>query len=318
MTHPLTKMAVARAQLNERSSRCIEVTISLEALTVKEKTLWNQKVQIVFGARHRDVEEAPFLFQFLSVAGGEIRWNATIDHVEDENRFPFLAFRRMDRGQDQVVLIKSREARLVTRGVRRIERKLGQEALTRRIAGRNLFKLNQISMTNFRVLMDTFQMRLIPKAREFEVSGPSGFAEFSNRLNKGSPIGTGSGRDRHIPQRCARVRAFRKCVQHTVRGCWPNTWKQLEDPKARNAIPRVLNETQDGDYVLDMGGLQELQATEFDEWNIATCQFDFERSAVRGGAEQDGLLFQQRALLPIRQNLLDHVARLLCLVANRN
>jgi hypothetical protein len=52
-----------------------------------------------------DVEEAPFFFQLVSGAGSKIGWNATIDHVERENRFPFLAFRRMDRGQNEIILV---------------------------------------------------------------------------------------------------------------------------------------------------------------------------------------------------------------------
>jgi hypothetical protein len=53
-----------------------------------------------------ELAEAPFLFQFLSVASAEIRRNAAVNDVEDEDRFLLLALRRMDRGQDQIVLIK--------------------------------------------------------------------------------------------------------------------------------------------------------------------------------------------------------------------
>jgi hypothetical protein len=55
-------------------------------------------MQVIFGARHRDVEQATLLFQFLRGACAKIRWNATVDDIEDEDRFPLLAFRRMDGG----------------------------------------------------------------------------------------------------------------------------------------------------------------------------------------------------------------------------
>jgi hypothetical protein len=76
---------------NETCSRRIEVTISLCALAVYEETLRNYEMQIVFRARHRDIEQGTFLFQFLGGAGAEIGWNASIDDVEDEDRFPLLA-----------------------------------------------------------------------------------------------------------------------------------------------------------------------------------------------------------------------------------
>lgn len=45
----------------------------------------------------------------------------------------FLLFGRMDRRQDQMVLIEMRHASLVAEYARQIERQFGQEALARRI-----------------------------------------------------------------------------------------------------------------------------------------------------------------------------------------
>jgi hypothetical protein len=98
----------------------------------------------------------------------------------------------MDRRQDQIVLVKQRNTSLATGGVGRIERKLGQEALTRGIAARNLFKLDQIRSADFRVFVDALKMRLIPETREFEIARPFGIAKASNRLDKRGPISAGS------------------------------------------------------------------------------------------------------------------------------
>ena len=54
---------------NEPRARRIEMTITLDALAVNEKALGNDEVQIVPSARHRDIKQATFLFQFLGRAG---------------------------------------------------------------------------------------------------------------------------------------------------------------------------------------------------------------------------------------------------------
>jgi len=105
------------------------VTISLDALAVNEKPLRDHEIQIVLSPRHRDIEQATFLFYFLSGAGAKIGWNAAVDDIEDEHRFPLLALCRMDCRQNQIVLIKQRNADLVAGGLGRIECKLGQKAL---------------------------------------------------------------------------------------------------------------------------------------------------------------------------------------------
>jgi hypothetical protein len=91
---------------------------------------------------HSDVEQAPLFFQFFGSAGAKFGWNAAVDNIEDEDRFALLAFRRMDRRQDQVVLIEQWDAGRVTGGTRRIERKCSQKGLARRITAGELFKLS--------------------------------------------------------------------------------------------------------------------------------------------------------------------------------
>ena len=67
------------------------MVVPLRVLAVGEKALRNHEVQIVPGARHRDIEEAPLLLDLGRRAGTEVRRNAAIDDVQDEDRFPFLA-----------------------------------------------------------------------------------------------------------------------------------------------------------------------------------------------------------------------------------
>ena len=96
---------------------------------MSKEALWHDEAQIVFRARHGDVEQPPLLLYLGGSSGAKIGWYAAVNNVEDEYRSPFLTLGGMNRGKDQVILIEAWHARLVTRGVRRIERQLGEKAL---------------------------------------------------------------------------------------------------------------------------------------------------------------------------------------------
>ena len=54
---------------------------------------------MILGARHRQIEKPAFFLDFCRGAGAEVRWNAAVDDVEHEDRFPFLAlFSQMSSG----------------------------------------------------------------------------------------------------------------------------------------------------------------------------------------------------------------------------
>ena len=148
------------------------MAIALRILAVRKETLRYHQMQIVLCPGHRDIEEASFFFDLGGGPGAKIRRHAAIDHVEHKDGFPFLSFSRMDRREDQVVLVEQRDSRLVAGRIGRIERQLGEEALARGVAARNLFKLNQIGPTDFGILIDSVQVRLISQTRAFEVGRP--------------------------------------------------------------------------------------------------------------------------------------------------
>ena len=64
-----------------------------------------------------------------------------------------------------------------------------------------------------------------------------------------------------------------------------------------------------------MRGVKKLQAAELHERDVATGEFDLQRPAVRGGAEEHCLLFEESTFLAVFENALDDVARLVCLVS---
>src|SRR3954452_23439012 len=65
-----------------------------------------------------------------------------------------------------------------------------------------------------------------------------------------------------------------------------------------------------------MRAVEEFEAAELYERNVATGELDLKRPAVMGGAEQHRLLLQGRTDLAISQHLLDDVARLVGFVAD--
>jgi hypothetical protein len=81
---------------NEAAARRINMAVALGILAMREKALWNHKMEIVLGAGHRDIEKAPLLLYLGRGADAEVRRNASIDDVEHEDRSPFLAFGGMD------------------------------------------------------------------------------------------------------------------------------------------------------------------------------------------------------------------------------
>ena len=87
-------------------------------------------MQIILGTGHWRIEKPTLHLNLPRGAGCEIRRNAAINDVEHKHGFPFLALGRVDRRQDEIILVKQRNPCEVTRGVLRIECQLGQEALT--------------------------------------------------------------------------------------------------------------------------------------------------------------------------------------------
>ena len=90
----------------------------------------------------------------------------------------------------------------------------------------------------------------------------------------------------------------------------------MHDTKACDPVARVLDETQQREQILDVRGVEELQAAELHEGDVAPGQLDFERGAVVRRPEEHRLLLQACADLPVFQHALDDVAGLVGLVAH--
>ena len=104
----------------------------------------------------------------------------------------------MDGRKDQIILIEQRQAGLIAGRVRRIERQFCQETLPRGIPARNLFKLDQVSTPRHGVLMQSFEMRLVPPTGTLEFTRPAApsLTQVANRLYKCLPVVCGARRRR--------------------------------------------------------------------------------------------------------------------------
>ena len=150
--------------------------IAVHTLAVGEETLRHDKMQSVLGPCHGDVEQPALLFDFRRCSSAEIGGNAAVNDIQYEDGFPLLSFRGMNRRKDQVILIQHRHAGLIARGIRRVERQLGQEARPRRIACGNLLELQQVGLANGRIFVDAFEMRLIPATCMSDLGWPASLA----------------------------------------------------------------------------------------------------------------------------------------------
>src|ERR1700688_4123448 len=90
----------------------------------------------------------------------------------------------------------------------------------------------------------------------------------------------------------------------------------MQKSESRDPVARIFDETQQRQHVLDVGGVEKLQSAKLHERDVPARQFDFERAAVAGRAEQHGLLLEERTALAVLQDALDDKASLVGLVAD--
>ena len=84
--------------------------------------------------------------------------------VEHEHPRPFLPLGRVDRRENEIILVDERRPGLAAGGFGRIQRELGEEALARGIGGCDLGQLHKVGLTKDRVVMDALEMRCVPAA----------------------------------------------------------------------------------------------------------------------------------------------------------
>src|SRR5262249_39992837 len=142
--------------------------------------------------------------------------------------------------------------------------------------------------------MQPLQMWRIPPAHkgEFGWAARRASTHQPQSIGKGRPIFGASFGRLEIKERPDRLIGFGQTIQQTCGGRRTRTRKELDDAEAGYPITQILRPAQKRKDVFNMCGLEKLKATEFHERDIASRQFDFERTTVMGSAEQHRLLLQ--------------------------
>ena len=219
---------------------------------------------------------------------------------------------------DQVVLVEMRRASMVAGCVWRIEGQFGQEAFARGIAGRDLFELKQVGAPRRRVFMDAFQVRLVPEPDVFEIGRPfrRGDAQLRKHLHERRPVVRRTLRRAIARQAHRLIERARHGLDDLRCGRWTDAGQQLQDAEAGDAVARIFREPEDRKHILDVGGVEEFQAAEFHERDVAARQLDLQRTAVMRRAEEHRLLFQRGADFAFRENCLAGIVGLRGFVAD--
>jgi hypothetical protein len=180
--------------------------------------------------------------QFWSIvtteASREIGGYAAVNDIQHEDGFPLLPFGRMNRREDQIVLIQHRHPCLIARGIRRVERQLGQEASPRWITCGNFLEPQQVGLANGRIFMKAFEMRLIPATCMADLGGPAGIARTNGleRSHERIPAITRPRRCRDIGQSSQRIGSIGHDVEDALRRRRSHARQQLHDTKARDPV----------------------------------------------------------------------------------
>ena len=84
---------------------------------------------MVLGPRQGDVEQPQLFFDFLVAARGHVGRDVAVGRVDHEHHVPFQPLGRMDRAEDQVVVVQQRRAGEILGAFRRVEGQFGQQRL---------------------------------------------------------------------------------------------------------------------------------------------------------------------------------------------
>ena len=161
-------------------------------------------------------------------------------------------------------------------------------------------------------------MRLVPAPHLLELGRPAGRAAEQRVEQRGETLPFGAGARRRVGHQHRGRIGRGEPVEDARRARRADAGHELRDAKARDAVARVLGKAQRREHVLHVRGFEELQPAELHERDVAPGQLEFERVGMMRGAEQHRLRFQRQARLAVLQHAVDHVARLIRLVAHRD
>src|SRR6266511_863073 len=282
-------------------------------------------VQGVAGPGQRDVEQASLLLDVVGVPGGHVRGDHAVGCVDEVDGVPLAALGRMDRRQDQVVLVEQRRTGQVAGGGGGIEGQLGQQPRAARESPGQALELLEIAEPGVRALVPPGEHGLQepPEAFDLDRSGGVVPGAVGQRLSERLDLADGGGPVLALEESreggSAGVRrgvAAEAQSGHLPTGRdRPHALGQLQDPEPAHLVERVLQDAEQREDVLHVRGLHELQAAVLDERDVPAGQLDLQEVAVVAGAEQHGLAAEWHAPFAMLQDPAAHLVALLGLVA---
>ena len=147
------------------------------------------------------------------------------------------------------------------------------------------------------MLVHAFHVRLVPLADQSDLADPLtvGLAQRLEQVDEFLPCDARVVRWLVGVESRERVIVGDEVVQRLLRIRGAHARHELQDAESRELIARVVGPAQHGEQVLDVRGLEELEAPVLHERNLALGEFDFQHVAVRAGAEQHRLATQRHA-----------------------
>ena len=127
--------------------------------------------QLIAGAGHRHVQEAPLFVDLRVVIGRARHWEHAVGGVDHEHRVPFLPFRGMHRGQNQGVVFIGAAHREILRVRRRLEGQRREKGAAVGVAGGDHFELIEVGHARRRIIVSGLQDRIVQVAAETDGLG---------------------------------------------------------------------------------------------------------------------------------------------------
>src|SRR5579859_735897 len=257
------------------------------------------EMELVARARHRDVEQPALLLDFLRTSGGHVGRNTSVDNVQNIDHIPLLPFGRVDRRENQVVVVNQRIAREIARRFRGIERQVAEEALARGMILCEVLEHLEIRYSDRRGFVQPLEMRLIPLANDAQLARPL----------RGFP--------QHLQQAAERRRNLTAAQDAAGMGR-PDPRQELQHPEPRDVVARILGPPEKADDVLYVRRFDELEAAVLHKWDVAPAELDFEQIGVVGRPHEHRLAVQQHAGFAGGEHPLYYIVRLRLLILHRD
>src|SRR5437667_492267 len=105
--------------------------VAISATRPRVEAMRLDEVEVIARPRHRDVQQPPLLVDLLLAPRRHVRRDGAVHHVQNVDDIPFLALGRMDRRENEIVLVDEGITGEITERFGWIQREIAEESLSR-------------------------------------------------------------------------------------------------------------------------------------------------------------------------------------------